>query len=373
MRKRQLYILILAWVVACMLAGCGVEKEDRAEGVTSGGEGNPKTEETKVTDDSEGMGYYYFHSLQKEGLLFYGSDLLYVMDYATGERVPVCNRTNCNHLPQSSTNPKPECYAAYSGIISPAFLYRDKLYVFVTEDGLNTVVYCSERTGEGRKKIAEGNFVIGHNNIYLEHGRLYFVAQENRIGEDHQISETEHYLCLFDVEQKSFCPLTEKTTDLVTMSSLIDDDIYYDIVYSEETEDGSRAVQVRYLRYATESGTIQEYVPAENSENLRFTSGGIYYLCKEEQGYDLYRDDYKGNREYIGRVENSAQYKIVDGRVLLRDEMNSLQKGLVFLASDGTHYLVLDDRKQDASGDPRIGVILAEDYWSGNDTVVYME
>lgn len=362
MRIRGRCFALMILILSCLCMSCTGQKN-----------GNIAMDAAKEADKD--IAFYHFHSLQEEGVLFYGSDLLYVIDYTTGASAPVCNRLNCDHVPVSSSNPNPTCYAAYNGTILAAFLYHDRVYVFVTEDMLHTMVYSSERTGEGRRKVAEADFIIDTYILCFDQGRLYFTAQENTVGDNFILENNESYLCTFDVESADFRRITEKTPDTVRLNNVLDGKVYFTQIHVEGNAYGSTGADVepewRYLRYHETTGEVDEFLKEYNISNVKVTSKGIYYCCKTDKGYEVYLSDDQG-REFLGTVENPLDYKIVDEKLLFSDMKNDLQKYLVVVGVMGERYMVLDNRSSDEYGGDVKGFIMAEDYWSGNDVIVYV-
>lgn len=317
--------------------------------------------------------FYTRFSLGKDGIL-YCSDLLYITDYVTGVTVPVCDKPNCAHEPLSSTNENPQCNAAYPGAMRAAFLYRDKLYVFVG-DGMNhTVVYMAESTGEGRRKIAEAEYTV-YGISEFQDGKAYFSAErEGYQGKNSLRQEREVFIGLFDTADQHFECLTTPDASLgaTDICGITREEIFLRrCSFLEEDEKNWTKVSVEYTAKNLETGeerTIYEG-PADGFQNPCVVESGIYYYLEKDGTYECWKKEADGDEIFIDSADHFTNFRpIINGEPLFEKDKSDFQKELVGLCTCGDIIFVMDRRKGG-----RHGIITVDNYLGDIDEIVYPE
>lgn len=321
--------------------------------------------------------FYDRFTLGKDGIL-YCSDLLYITDYATGVTVPLCNRPNCAHEPFSSANKNSQCNAAFKDSVRAAFIYHDKLYIFVF-DGLNhTTVYMAESTGEGRQKIAEADFDMwaGYYS-YFHNGKFYFEAQRESYHEDNSLQrEVEYFISSFDVAHKHFEILTTPTSPNVRgihLAGIANGEIYY----ARDTYKGSKEdwlnVSVEYIAKNLETGEERNFFEGEDIVDhlgdYCVVETGIYYILDKDGTYEYWKKDTDGNEIFIYSADDPANFKpIINGEALFEKDKSDFQKEVPASCICGDMVLVMDGRKG-----YRHGIMTLDNYLNDIDEIVYPE
>lgn len=352
MMKRSLFGLL--FLIVLIMGGCGNEEQ-------------PADEEIE---------FCFRFSLGKDGILYCGS-LLYITDYATGVTVPLCDKPNCAHEPQSSTNENPQCNAAYSGGIETAFIYQDKLYVFV-RDGLNhTTVYMSENTGEGRRKLGEADFTWD-GFMQFQNGKLYFSAERESYQEDKSLlQEKEIFLGLFDTDSRHFEILTtpDKSLRGMNLCGVTEEEIFYTQYRSwNDKRDDWTSVSVDYLAKNFVTGEERFFLEGEDIvnhiEDFRVVRDEVYYTLNKDGAYEYWKRESDGREILLYSADQlRASYNtIVNGEVLLEKDKSDFQKGLTVLGTCGDIIFVTDGRNGG-----RHGIITTDNYINDVDEIIYPE
>lgn len=351
MKKR---LIILMFFILLIMGGCTNEEQLPEEEIVFNGR----------------------FSLGKDGIL-YCSDLLYITDYATGVTVPLCDKPNCAHEPQSSTNKNPQCNAAYPGFVGTAFLYHDKLYVFMA-DGLNhTVVYMAESTGEGRRKIAEADYTWYGNQEFRD-GKLYFAAERENYEEGSSMrQEKEIFIGSFDTDNQSFEILTTLDTSLcaIRIVGITSREIFFqqykflDDERKNWTKVSVEDISVEYIAKNLETGEERNYFEVEDNVDHCVVETGIYYMLDKDGTYEYWKKEADGNEIFIYSADHLANFRpIINGEPLFEKDKSDFQKELLGLCTCGDIIFVMDGRKGG-----RCGIMTIDNYLNDIDEIVYPE
>lgn len=105
---------------------------------------------------------------------------MYYVDYASAKEIVLCNDSSCQH---DST----DCMGIIEpeGIVSPAlFMYKDKLYIFSTQDDSGSVATIMSDAGEAFSIASEGACLYQVNPDGTDRKRLYDFPEDMTIDEN---------------------------------------------------------------------------------------------------------------------------------------------------------------------------------------------
>lgn len=152
MKKELLFLL----VVAVCFAGC---KKNR--------EMSELMSETKKETNVEAVIYSNGQGFSQEGITYIQDSIIWYIDFASGERFPLCSRLNCPHrrLTAGEIENGVEPCMAYLKEVYQAVVYQEKLYAFATKGGSGIYIYVSDMDGTNRKLLAQFSGASLHNGI----------------------------------------------------------------------------------------------------------------------------------------------------------------------------------------------------------------
>lgn len=350
--KKRLFVFML--LILLIMGGCNNRNNEE-----------PLPEEEIV--------FYYDFSLGKDGIL-YCSDLLYITDYATGVTVPLCDKSNCAHKPQSSTNENPQCNAAFAGRIEAAYIYHDKLYVFVMDGENHTIVYMAETTGEGRRKIAEADYTWYWNSVFQD-GKLYFSAARFFYEEDNSLKqEREVFIGSFDTAAQHFEILTtpDKSRYSIQVCDATSEEIFL-VRYTlkgDPAEDGTNLSR-DYIAKNLETGEERNLFEgvADQIANFRVVESGIYYILYKNGTHEYWKKEADGDETLLYSTDHYEPLgMIINGEPLLEKDKSDFQKQLYVSCTCGDIVFVSDRRKGN-----RDGIMTIDNYLGDIDEIVYPE
>lgn len=347
MMKKKLFVFL--FLILLIMGGCKNEEQ---------------LPEEEIVFDFSGQ-----FSLCKDGIL-YRCGLLYITDYATGVTVPLCDKPNCAHK-ESGTNENPQCNAVFPGFINAAFLYHDKLYAFVL-DGLNhTIVYMAESTGEGRRKIAEADYILA-GQLKFQDGKLYFSAQRESYQEDGSLrQEREAFIGSFDTNSQSFENMTTPELGDINIIDITSREIFFrKVTY---LDDEKKDFSAEYIAKNLETGEERNFFEGEDIVNHMvaycIVETGIYYALDKGGTYEYWKKETDGDKVFIYSTDQFPVINtIINGEPLLEKDKSDFQKELVSLCTCGDIIFVMDTRKGG-----RHGIITIDNYLNDIDEIVYPE
>lgn len=356
MMKKRLFVFMLLTLL--IMGGC----KDR-------------NQEEQLAEEEIVFDFTAHFSLGKDGILYY-SDLLYITDYATGVTVPLCDKPNCAHKPQSSTNENPQCNAAFTGRIEAAYIYHDKLYVFVVDGVNHTTVYMAETTGEGRRKIAEADY-SWYGNLEFRDGKLYFSAERFLYEENNSLrQEKEVFIGSFDTNNQSFEILTTQDMSLagINIDGITSSEFFFRrYTFLDDKRNDLTNISVEYIAKNLETGEERNFLEGEDIVNhigdYSIVETGIYYMLVKGGTYEYWKKETDGDEIFIYSAEHLASFRpIINGEPLLEKDKSDFQKQLYVLCTCGDIVFVMDERKGN-----RHGIMTIENYLGNIDEIVYPE
>ena len=184
--------------------------------------------------------------VNQEGFLYVEDHVLWFYDFASGQRVVLCNKPDCQHKPYSSyTNPDPECNAVLQNRDSfDGFaMHNDYVYIFCRSSINKTTLYRQKPDGDGREILTEFDWEIDpFNDIIFRDNMAYLVGVQYILDElgfgssGNQIS----IVLSVDLQTGKVKELTEvKHNNSSRMQNLqvIDGNLLYDYEYYDEGMD----------------------------------------------------------------------------------------------------------------------------------------
>lgn len=310
-------VVVLALFVLFCICGCN-GKEGTFESPTTkptleGAETTGATQNAKnIEMVSTASIYTNGQGFAKEGITYVQDSIVQHIDFATGEKFPLCSRLNCSHRMltaeeiESGTEP---CMAYVEGAYQ-AVVYQEKLYVFAATEENGIRIFVSDMDGANRRileELAEVTWTTGFSTQFYEDkllllaDRIEFTFREN--GE----RDMEKITCLYciDCESGESKKVAKEWNGYATFVGIheeyacvsIDgtDETLYEEWTSEEIEENPNLFwdynqdELWLCRY--EDGSAEELCPGAfygwNRLHCADKNGGIVERMYEDGSYEL--------------------------------------------------------------------------------------
>ena len=323
--KRWIASALLAALLVTLFAGC-------ADGGGKAADDHPYsmfTQNTFVTFAPSDTGYY-----------FQAGSMLYYMDAASMEPVPVCAKPNCLHDAEPDDEKREQCNAYFeSGTWAHTSWYDGNLYI------LNNVraqkadsqwptrvwqVECVSPDGSRRRTVWQVGEHVMIEAMLIHRGVLYLAR--GAYDEKGNINSGIWALSLKDAGAKPECIL--ETTNALSKNTVTGLNAYGDCLYftRPETPDSERVLCIlntKTRELTTVPSPAEGYVPVYAA----FFGGKVLLMCRKEvptgdtgsvDSYPqlLYRCDPDGSRPELVR-EGLGQYSGDDKYIYMSENAGS--------------------------------------------------
>ena len=252
--------------------------------------------------------------VNQEGFLYVEDHVLWFYDFASGQRVVLCNKPDCQHKPYSSyTNPDPECNAVLQNRDSfDGFaMHNDYVYIFCRSSINKTTLYRQKPDGDGREILTEFDWEIDpFNDIIFRDNMAYLVGVQYILDElgfgssGNQIS----IVLSVDLQTGKVRELTEVKDDnqqRVEQIQVVGENLYYNYFYYDEGADFDFMAEdayeqslkyFNYFAYQVDISTGTEKQVLDLAEHMygyiSLDDEYIYYLSEDSlKVYSVDRED----------------------------------------------------------------------------------
>ncbi|WP_448902678.1 hypothetical protein [Eubacterium sp.] len=274
----------------------------------------------------------------------YGDDMVVVseMDYNNGkyilkyynpktkDAIFACSLANCTH---DISDSEIKCNAIFEGTVSYPFLYKDKLYYFLTT--VNTALYESNADGTDKKKISNMDFSIGTEDAIFKDGKLYVTSDEITEGKQDENGTTmiaSEQVELYEIDintgkQKQLTQFGSKASASQRAITMYENKIYMGLSYSNKNiYDSELKTWNNYNKWM--SG--KEYT---NKSRIDMFDEHIDYYCIDisTDSVEKMKINYKGD---YSNIDDSTGYFVG------MDELNDYYNFNIIYANSTDYYYV---------------------------------
>lgn len=278
MKRKQLFLLILIFIHACLLSGCkqrGIEQapsynEIEAMGVDA------------VVQGADLLGAV---SVSEQGIFYIRNDMLLgFYDYAARKEFIMCDQANCRHDDSSCS-----AYIADSGSITGYACYRGAIYVFQEQrDAASMVLLSMDAGGRNRKTVASlpiaadgptGWMLTKIDSVYYGEGFAWFRAHYSKHTKEGTArnAESAAQLLAIDLGTGRIYELTDRLDEQTRATFEIIGDGY--AVYEVTSRTTPILSEAEYYEQTGTAGDYPSYV--EHYYSTTDSKGAIYFFSTQ--------------------------------------------------------------------------------------------
>jgi hypothetical protein len=285
MRKKLLGIAVLLTFIL-MFTACGNNKQDSEEEYITLYKQKSFSNEFVVMSEQDG---------DYSNIFYY--------DYTTNCEVYACGQPNCSHDITDYKMGKINCNAIIEGEVKYPFLYEDKLYYFVENEGRESL-WQSNTDGTQKEKIIDMEFQLYDGTFVMAKGKVY--VSSDIIDE---IDYNEHSSSLFTVQSEVYeINLIKKSIKQITNLGKKASIICRTIQYFENK---------LYIKCSTSDNTYEQAGFENDNEYLEWlTSEDFTYaedieLFGKKENYYVY--DLETNKNSLLNINFESNFKPYKG------------------------------------------------------------
>ena len=244
------------------------------------------------------------------GIIVVSRGIAYYIDPATGIKMPICTKINCNHNGRSPANPSPTCNAYLSEYVNCAAFMGNNLYYVSCPDDKGLFIkefYKANKDGTNRRLLYRAEEAEIYSSGIYEEGYLIYAYYNDESQDGKKLDKNKIGILVLNLENESMkkVEIADRYSGKVLISTIKDGYLYYMLsYYYEDLKDYG------YDYLASEEGA------EKLREILRLEVWRYNIETEENELIDLYRDDESSYRLGFGHlikgVEDDKRFEMIE-------------------------------------------------------------